>query len=258
MSESILDKVVLRTLGLTKKFGGNAAVSNVNLQVRSGTCHAVVGPNGAGKSTLFNLICGVLKSTSGRVFVGGRETTGYPRYNVVQLGVGRSYLVLSIFSNLSVLENVRTAAQSVGGATVKLNPFIEAYSKREFIEMAYEVLGIVGLISKALVIASSLTPSDKRKLDIAIALVRKPKILLLDEPTGGVSIENIPDVIESIKSVRSEWNPTLLLIDHKQEVITGVADIVTVMDRGVIIAEGTTKEIENDQHVQQVYLGRSI
>jgi branched-chain amino acid transport system ATP-binding protein len=248
---------VLRTRALTKKFGGTTAVSNVDLVVRSNACHAVVGPNGAGKSTLFNLICGILKPTSGSVFVGGKEITGHPPYKVAQLGIGRSFQVLSIFSNLTVLENVRIAAQSVGGSRVNFNPFAEAYSNRTFIEMAYEILGIVGLISKALVLASSLTPSDKRKLDMAIALVRKPKILLLDEPTGGVSIEDIPDVIRSIRAVRAEWNPTLLLIEHKMDVIKGLADIVTVMDRGEVIAQGTTAEIEQNEHVQEVYLGRT-
>ena len=247
---------VLRTEGLTKRFGGMAAVSDVNLSVKLGTCHAVVGPNGAGKSTLFNLICGVLAPTSGRVFVAGHEITGYPSYKVAQLGVGRSFQVLSIFSNLTVLENVRIAAQSVGGARVSLNPFSSAYSKKRFVEMAYEVLGTVGLISKSLVLASTLTPSDKRKLDMAIALVRKPKILLLDEPTGGVSIEEIPSVIEAIRAVRVEWNPTLLLIEHKMDVIEGLADYVTVMDRGAVIAEGTTAEIERNERVQEVYLGR--
>jgi branched-chain amino acid transport system ATP-binding protein len=249
---------ILRTEGLTKRFGGLTAVSDVNLRVRPGTCHAVVGPNGAGKSTLFNLICGVLGPTSGRVFVAGRETTGYPPYRVAQLGVGRSFQVLSIFSNLTVLENVRIAAQSLGGARVNLNPFSAAYSEKRFVEMAYEVLGIVGLISKGLALASTLTPSDKRKLDMAIALVRKPKILLLDEPTGGVSIENIPDVIQSVRTVREEWNPTLLLIEHKMDVIKGLADYVTVMDRGAVIAEGTTEEIEANEHVQEVYLGRKV
>ncbi len=250
-------EVVLTTENLTKRFGGLAAVSNVNLRVRAGTCHAVVGPNGAGKSTLFNLICGVVKPTSGKVVVGGREITGYPPYKVAELGVGRSFQVLSIFSNLTVLENVRLAAQSVAGMRTTANPFSEAYSKREVVEMAYEVLGIVGLLSKALVIANSLTASDKRKLDMAVALVRKPKILLLDEPTGGVSIEDIPDVIGAIKTVRSEWNPTLLLIEHKMDVIKGLADQVTVMDKGEVIAEGTLEEIQLDKHVQEVYLGVS-
>ena len=249
--------MVLSTENLTKRFGGLAAVSGVNLNVRAGTCHAVVGPNGAGKSTLFNLICGVVKPTSGRVSVGGREITGYPPYKVAELGVGRSFQVLSIFSNLTVLENVRIAAQSVAGMRVGANPFSEAYSNREFVEMAYEVLGIVGLMSKALVVANLLTASDKRKLDMAMALVRKPKILLLDEPTGGVSIEDIPDVIRAIKTVRSEWNPTMLLIEHKMDVIKGLADYVTVMDRGEVIAEGTLEEIRQDRHVQEVYLGVS-
>jgi branched-chain amino acid transport system ATP-binding protein len=247
---------VLRTEGLTKVFSGTAAVSDLNLKVEVGRCHAIVGPNGAGKSTVFNLICGVVKPTKGRVFVAGREITGFPSHRVAQLGVGRSFQVLSIFPNLTVLENVRVAAQSVGGTRVNFDPFTGAYSNKEFIEMAYEVLGIVGLIAKGLVLASSLTPSDKRKLDVAIALVRKPKILLLDEPTGGVSIEDIPDVIRSVKTVRSEWNPTLLLIEHKMDVIKDLADFVTVMDRGFVIAEGTTEEIQRNELVQEVYLGR--
>jgi branched-chain amino acid transport system ATP-binding protein len=249
---------VLRTEGLTKRFGGFAAVSGVTLTVKEGTCHAVVGPNGAGKSTLFNLICGFLRPTSGRIFVGGRDITGYPPHRVAQLGVGRSFQVLSIFPNLSVLENVRVAAQSVGGAKASLNPFSGAYADRSFVEAAYDVLGIVGLISKGLLPARSLTPSDKRKLDMAIALARKPKILLLDEPTGGVSIEDIPEVIRSVKMARAEWNPTLLLIEHKMDVLKDLADYVTVMDRGLVIAEGSTVEIERNAKVQEVYLGRSV
>jgi branched-chain amino acid transport system ATP-binding protein len=155
------------------------------------------------------------------------------------------------------LENVRIAAQSAGGVGVNMNPFTLAYSKSEFIGMAQQVLEVVGLTPKSLLPASVLTPSDKRKLDMAIALARRPKILLLDEPTGGVSIEDIPDVIQSVRKVRAEWNPTLLLIEHKMEAIKSLADFVTVMDRGAVIAEGTTQEIEQNEHVQEVYLGRT-
>jgi branched-chain amino acid transport system ATP-binding protein len=248
---------VLRTDGLTKKFGGMTAVSDVSLRVAEGTCHAVVGPNGAGKSTLFNLICGLVKPTSGKVFVGEREVTGFPPHRVAQLGLGRSFQVLSIFPNLTVFENVRVAAQSVGGAWASLNPFSAAYSKKTFVDAASAVLGTVGLASKGLTPARALTPSDKRKLDVAIALARRPKILLLDEPTGGVSIEDIPEIIRTVKTVRSEWNPTLLLIEHKMEAIKSLADYVTVMDRGAVIAEGTTEEIERNERVQEVYLGRT-
>jgi len=250
-------EVVLRTEGLTKRFGEKVAVSNVDLSVKAGTCHAVVGPNGAGKSTLFNLICGVVKPTSGRVVVEGKETTGLPPHKLAALGVGRSFQVLSIFANLTVLENVRIAAQSAGGARANLNPFSFAYSNRKLIDVSEEVLGVVGLADKSPLPASILTPSDKRKLDMAIALARKPTILLLDEPTGGVSIEDIPSVIEAVKNVRRKWNPTLLLIEHKMEAIKSLADYVTVMDRGAVIAEGTTNEIEQDEHVQEVYLGRT-
>ena len=249
--------VILRTERLTRRFGEKVAVSEVNLRVRVGTCHAIVGPNGAGKSTVFNLICGILKPTGGRVLLQGRETTGFPPHRMAKLGVGRSFQVLSIFSNLTVLENVRIAAQSEGGARVNLNPFSSAYSARKFIEEAQEVLEVVNLTAKSLTPASMLTPGDKRKLDMAIALARKPKLLLLDEPTGGVSIEDIPKVIESVKEVRAKWNPTLLLIEHKMEAIKSLADHVTVMDRGSIIAEGTAGEIEQNEQVQEVYLGRT-
>ena len=248
---------VLRTEALTRKFGEKVAVSKVDLSVKQGTCHAVVGPNGAGKSTLFNLICGVLKPTSGRILLEGKETTGFPPHRMAKLGVGRSFQVLSIFSNLTVLENVRIAAQSVGGARVNLNPFSSAYSRQSFVETAREVLDVVNLGAKSPVLASMLTPGDKRKLDMAIALARKPKVLLLDEPTGGVSIEDIPNVIESVVKVRARWNPTLLLIEHKMEAIKSLADYVTVMDRGSVIAGGTTAEIEQNEHVQDVYLGRT-
>ncbi|MCL5069122.1 MAG: ABC transporter ATP-binding protein [Thaumarchaeota archaeon] len=256
MQGVVATDTVLRTEDLTKSFGGLAAVSRVNLDVKRSTCHAVVGPNGAGKSTLFNLICGITKPTNGRVYVGGREVTGYPPHKVARLGVGRSFQVLSIFANLTALENVRIGAQSIGGTRMNMNPFAASYSNREFVEMAYEALGIVGLMSKALMLASSLTPSDKRKLDIAIALVRKPKIILLDEPTGGVSIEDVPDVVKAVKTVRAEWNPTMLLIEHKMEVIKGLADYVTVMDRGSVIAEGSPSVVEENPHVQEVYLGK--
>ncbi len=249
---------VLRTEELTRRFGEKVAVSKVNLGVKAGTCHAVVGPNGAGKSTLFNLICGVLKPTSGRVLLEGKETTGFPPHRMAELGVGRSFQVLSVFSNLTVLENVRIAAQSAGGTRVNFNPFSSAYSGRRFIETAQEVLDVVNLAAKSPLPASMLTPGDKRKLDMAIALARKPKILLLDEPTGGVSIEDIPNVIESVKKIRAKWNPTLLLIEHKMEAIKSLADHVTVMDRGSVIAEGTTGEIEQNERVQEVYLGRTI
>jgi len=253
----VAESEVMRTEGLTKRFGEKVAVSNVNLSVKAGTCHAVVGPNGAGKSTLFNLICGVLRPTAGRVLVSGKETTGFPPHKIAALGVGRSFQVLSIFSNLTVLENVRIAAQSVGRTRTNLNPFSFAYSEKRFIEMAHEALEVVGLADKSPLPASVLTPSDKRKLDMAIALARKPRILLLDEPTGGVSIEDIPEVIGAVKNVREKWNPTLLLIEHKMEAIKSLADFMTVMDRGTVIAEGTTGEIERNGHVQEVYLGKT-
>jgi branched-chain amino acid transport system ATP-binding protein len=123
--------------------------------------------------------------------------------------------------------------------------------------MAHDALEVVGLADKSPLPASILTPSDKRKLDMAIALARKPRILLLDEPTGGVSIEDIPEVIGAVKNMREKWNPTLLLIEHKMEAIKSLADFMTVMDRGAVIAEGTTDEIERNEHVQEVYLGRT-
>ncbi len=249
--------IILRTENLTKKFGGIVAVDHVNLRVKRGTCHAIIGPNGAGKSTLFNLISGVLKPTQGKVFFEDRDITGLPPYKVTELGIGRSFQIYNLFPNLTALENVRLAVQ----ARRKMSKIFLFKNVGKFKDLTWEamrILSFVGLWGKSSIPARNLTPSDKRKLEIAIAMAGNPKLLALDEPTSGVSLEELESVIQVIEKIKNMPNKTILLIEHKMDVVLKIADIITVMDRGKIIAEGKPSEIVKNKKVQEIYLGVEI
>lgn len=250
------DEIILRTERLTKKFGELVAVNDVNLKVRRGTTHAIIGPNGAGKTTLFNLITGVLKPTSGRVFFNGEEITGLPPYIIARKGIGRSFQLPSLFSNLTILENVRLAVQA--RYLDKSFVFWETIDKYPNITReAMKILAMVGLWGRTSILVSNLTPSDKRKLEIALALAGDPKLLMLDEPTAGISIEELPEMINLLNRIKKLTDKTILVVEHKIDIVMNVADRITVMDRGKIIAEGTPDEIASNELVQEVYLGRA-
>lgn len=249
--------IILRTESLTKKFGGIVAVDHVNLRVKRGTCHAIIGPNGAGKSTLFNLISGVLKPTQGKVFFEDRDITGLPPYKVTELGIGRSFQIYNLFPNLTALENVRLAVQAHRKIT-KISLFKNVEKFKDLTWEAMRILSFVGLWGKSSIPARNLTPSDKRKLEIAIAMAGNPKLLALDEPTSGVSLEELESVIQVIEKIKNMPNKTILLIEHKMDVVLKIADIITVMDRGKIIAEGKPSEIVKNKKVQEIYLGVEI
>lgn len=249
--------VILWTKDLTKTFGGVVAVDHVNLKVKRGLCHAIIGPNGAGKSTLFNLISGILKPTHGRVFFEGKDITGLPPYKITELGIGRSFQIYNLFPNLTALENVRLAVQ----AHKKLTKSSILKNVRELKDVTWEamrILSLVGLWGKSSIPARNLTPSDKRKLEIAIAMAGDPKLLALDEPTSGVSLEELGSVIRVIEKIKNMPDKTILLIEHKMDVVLQIADIITVMDRGKIIAEGKPNEIVKNEKVQEIYLGAGI
>jgi len=253
----VKNDIILRTENLTKKFGGIVAVDHVNLRVKRGTCHAIIGPNGAGKSTLFNLISGVLKPTQGKVFFEDRDITGLPPYKVTELGIGRSFQIYNLFPNLTALENVRLAVQARRKMT-KISLFKNVRKFKDLTWEAMRILSFVGLWGKSSIPARNLTPSDKRKLEIAIAMAGNPKLLALDEPTSGVSLEELESVIQVIEKIKNMSNKTILLIEHKMDVVLKIADIITVMDRGKIIAEGKPSEIVKNKKVQEIYLGVEI
>ena len=245
--------IILWTEGLTKDFDGLRAVNNVSIKIERGICKGLIGPNGAGKTTLFNLLTGFLKPTSGRIFFEGKDITDLPPYKRARLGIGRSFQITNIFQRLPVIENVRLAVQALDPRSFNL--MLHKEDVKEYWEKAIELLWEVGLADKMYVPAGLLTISDQRKLEVAMALAGRPKLLLLDEPTAGVSMEDVPDVLNVIRKVKEKGETTILLVEHKIDVVMDLCDKVMVMHKGSIIAEGTPEEISSNEQVQEIYLG---
>ena len=238
---------------LTKAFGGLVAVNDVSIHVETGSTHAVIGPNGAGKTTLFNLLCGNFKPTSGRVVYQGRDITDVPLHKRAHLGIGRSFQITNLFPNLTVLENVRLAAQALGRDNFRI--FTTTSALPDAIRRAHEALEVVGLRSQAALHASILPHGGKRKLELAILLAADPKLLLLDEPTAGMASEQVPELMGIINRVRDLGGRTLILVEHNMNVVMNACDRITVMSQGSVLAEGTPAEISVNKTVQEVYLG---
>jgi len=255
-------QAILETHDLSKHFGGLKAVDGVTLRVREGALHSIIGPNGAGKTTLFNLLSGNLRPTRGRVVFQGRDITRLPLYRTAHLGIGRSFQITNLFPNLTVLENVRLAAQARGGDNFKL---LRHYRQlRDYIDRALQVIAQVGLGGKESVPATALPHGDKRKLELAILLAPDPQLLLLDEPTAGMASEQVPALMQAIEDIRGVLSPskgrsggkTILLVEHNMNVVMNVSDYITVMHQGRVLAEGTPAEIAANEAVQQAYLGQ--
>ncbi len=245
-------EILLETKQLTKQFGRLVAVKEVNLQVIKGRLHALIGPNGAGKTTLFHLLTGTLTPTTGQILFLGEEITGLPRHHIVRRGIARSYQKVNLFKRLSVFDNILTAALALHsrrwfsffGKPAGLSP---VYHKIE------EILEEVGLRDVAHLQAQELSYGDQRLLEIAIALANQPRLLLLDEPTSGLGPTEIGHVTAFVR--RLAQNYTILLIEHNMELVMDLADIISVMHFGEIIAEGPPEQIRYDMRAQQAYLG---
>jgi len=246
-------EVLLETKNLKKHFGGLKAVDGVDFKVNEGGLISIIGPNGAGKTTFFNLISGTLRPTAGKIFFRGRGVTGYPAHRLAQMGLGRSYQITNIFPRLTVLENVRLACQSAGEDNFKFWQHYKKFTSYE--EKAYSILEKVRLKGRELQPTLSLPQGDKRKLEVAIALARDPKLLLLDEPTAGISTEELPELTNLIEDIKSEGAQTIILVEHRMDVVTTISDRITVLNRGLILAEGTPQEIVDNEEVQKAYLG---
>lgn len=246
-------RIVLETRNLRKEFDGLVAVADVSLRVREGELHAIIGPNGAGKTTLFNLISGVLPPTAGKVFLRGQDITGLPPHQIARRGVGRSFQITNLFPNLTVLESVRLAAQARGRQSLHFWAHYRRY--REYEERALKIIHQVGLAGREDVLARALPHGDQRKLEIALLLATEPDVLLLDEPTAGMASGEIPMLTDLIRRLREEGGRTILLVEHKMDVVMNLSDRITVMHQGRILAEGTPAEISADERVQRAYLG---
>lgn len=247
------NETLLKADNLSKVFGGLVAVDHVSIQIKRQTMHAIIGPNGAGKTTLFNLLSGVMPPTTGKVFYKDQDITKISPQKRAHLGIGRSYQITNIFSNLTVLENIRLAAQALGKDNFKL--FSRADAFEGYIEKAIEIINIVGLTGREMVLARNLPHGEKRKLELGIMLACDPELLLFDEPTAGMSSEQVPELIEIINKVVQMKDRTAILVEHRMDMVMSISDVITVMNQGRILAEGSPHEIANNPQVQTAYLG---
>jgi branched-chain amino acid transport system ATP-binding protein len=243
-----MSEAILRAEGLERAFGGIRAVAGVDLEIPRGGLHAVIGPNGSGKTTLFNLITGHTRPDAGRVRFDGHDITGMPYHKVARRGLAKSYQITTVFPLLTAMENVRIAAQAAH-AYVFWRP---ADRIKRVVAHAEEVLERVGLADHREVVASNLSHGDQRRLDLAIALATSPTLLLLDEPTAGMSPAETAATVELVRDLRRDV--TILMIEHKMDVILGIADRIMVLHQGATLFEGTPDEVRSHPQVQEVYL----
>lgn len=240
---------LLRTVDLTIRFGGLTALNQVNFAVARGEVRAIIGPNGAGKSTFFNCLTGVLRPTSGAILFAGEDITGLPPNKLSQQGIARSYQITNILPNATTLENARIAAQSRRHRWSLLTHY---RSFRDIVEKAETALEAVGLLSKAGELAANLSHGEQRNLEIAIALATEPKLLCLDEPTAGMSAAETRETIELVRRIARDL--TILIVEHDMQVVMELADRITVLHYGRILAEGRPAEIQQNRRVLEVYL----
>ena len=246
---------VLETHSLGRAFGALQAVADLNVTVRRGELRAVIGPNGAGKTTLFHLISGLLVPTAGRVVFNGEDVTRLPAPVRCRRGISRTFQITSIFPELSVRENVRIAVQLKGGRNFRLfggRALLEATERR-----AQESLAALGLDDRADVPAATLPHGDQRLLEIAMAVAQEPELLLLDEPTQGLSPEDTRATVEVIRRLARERGLTILLVEHDMDVVFDLAERISVLHFGQLIAEGAPDGIRANPDVQQAYLGEA-
>jgi branched-chain amino acid transport system ATP-binding protein len=240
---------LLRTEALTIRFGGLTALNQVNFAVRRGEIRAVIGPNGAGKSTFFNCLTGVLRPTSGHIALNGEDITGLSPDRISQKGIARSYQITNILPNASVLENVRIAAQSRRHGWSML---AHHRAFRDLMDRAEAVLDQVGLRGKSEELAANLSHGEQRNLEIGIALATDPQLLCLDEPTAGMSATETHETMALVRRIASDL--TILIVEHDMQVVMELADRITVLHYGEVLAEGSPDEIQQNPRVLEVYL----
>ncbi len=244
---------IIETKDLTIRFGGHVAVDNVCLKIEPFTFKSIIGPNGAGKTTFFNLLTGQYTPTEGRIFLKGKDITGLGPAARTRLGMGRSFQLTNIFSNLRVLENVRIAVQARKRLGVN---FWKSYLHfPELEDEAYRILREVLLNDKWNAEVKGLTHGERRKLELAILLALEPEILFLDEPTAGMAQEEVPAILDILEKIKSARNRTMLLVEHKMDMIMTLSDTIAVLQEGQLIADGVPDEIYRSKAVQEAYLG---
>jgi branched-chain amino acid transport system ATP-binding protein len=247
---------ILATRNLGLDIGGAKIVVDVSLEVAEGELLGIIGPNGAGKTSLFNLLSGIYRPTAGSIYFAGREITNQAVALRTREGLGRTFQVSSVFPLLTVHENVRLAAESALGGTLRL--WRRAASVKPALERANAAIARTGLTRYALAPAGSLAHGDKRRLEIAMLLASDKPVLMLDEPMAGLSAEHVPELVELIRSVHAQEKKTVLMVEHHMDVVTGLAQRIAVMHHGALLACDTPAAVMANATVQSAYLGEQL
>ena len=245
---------ILATRNLGLDIGGAKIVADVSLEVRAGEFVGIIGPNGAGKTTLFNLLSGLARPTAGSVELSGRDITGDAPFRRTRAGLGGTFQVSSVFPLLTVRENVRLSAEAAAGGAMR----IWRRAASVGVERAAWALDRVGLADRALWPAGLLSHGDKRKLELAMLLAGNPRVLLLDEPMAGVSVEDVEELVELIRSVHRDEGTTVLMVEHRMEVVVGLAERIAVMHHGALLAFDEPAKVMANETVQTAYLGEPL
>lgn len=243
--------VIIEVKDLHKDFSKEQVLVGIGLVVQRGERHAIIGPNGAGKTTLYNLLTGLYKPSKGYIFLNGEEITGSTPFKINRKGIGRSFQITNIFPGLSVFENVRTAILSKN--RIRFNFFFPVDRLSHITEQTDEVLDKIHLLDKRDVLAGELAYGEQRALEIGITLATDPELILLDEPTAGMSLDETREVVRLIDRVTQ--GKTLVIIEHDMEVVFSIADVITVIHYGKVLASGTPEDIRENQRVKDAYLG---
>jgi len=246
---------LLEVRNVTKTFGSLVAVSGVSLDVAPGELRAVIGPNGAGKTTFFNMISGFTVPTQGAIVFDGKDVTPLPAYRRVKIGMARTFQITEIFPELTVRENVQIASEVAAG--YRLRPWIGRHRSAELSQQVDQTLELVGLTGKARRLVGELAHGDQRAAEIAMALALKPRLLLLDEPTAGMGDQETKEITALIRRLHKDSQYTIVLIEHDMQVVFHLADRITVLDQGRMLAQGAPEDIANNDEVQAAYLGKT-
>jgi branched-chain amino acid transport system ATP-binding protein len=248
---SVDQDVILRTESVGKVFGGFTALRDISVDFRRGAITSIIGPNGAGKSTYFNLLTGAFAPTTGRVIFEGRDVTGLPQHRFAHMGVAKSFQITNVFPQLTTHENIRVAAQAL---QICYDMWRPRSARRDLIDTADQLLRLVGLADRRDRLAGTLAHGEQRALEIGMALASRPRLLLLDEPTAGMSPEETRTMMDLIVKLASER--TVILVEHKMKLVMGISNRLLVLHHGELLAEGTPDDIRRNEDVKRVYLGK--
>jgi len=249
---------ILQTTNLTKFFGGLCAVDGVNIEVKEGEIRGLIGPNGSGKSTFLNLICGIENNDRGEIFFNNQEINREPIHNRAKMGISRTFQTLELFKELTVLQNImigfhNSMKSNILGILVQTKKALN--EEKDIYEQSTELLKIIGISNRANDRAGSLSYGQQRLLEISRALTTKPKLLLLDEPAAGLNLSEINDLVNLTYKINNQ-GVTIIIVEHRMEMIMKISDLITVLDEGKKIAEGKADDIKNNPAVQEAYLGK--